>query len=181
MRACFKPKKHPLNYLHLLLVVGGVAAFGILAGNAGSSNEEAASDRPVYLYFGEPAGRFLTGEPIAMGNSGDGLLFCRQIIEALIEGPAGSLIPTLGENTKLRTVFISGRTAYVDFSREIAEAHPGGVRSELLTVYSIVNTLVLNMEEIDRVKILVEGNEAETLVGHIAIAYPLTAQMLLVR
>lgn len=190
MRPSSKGENKPVSrlLLFLLLVLCGVAALGVSAANAGLHTARAVretkpiqSQAPVYLYFGEPEGRFLTGEPTAIKNSGDPLAYARRIVEALIGGPTGSLIPTLPETARLRSIFIDGQIAYVDFSKEIAEAHPGGVRSELLTVYSIVNTLILNMEEIDRVKILIEGHEAETLAGHIDIAYPLNAQMLLVR
>jgi hypothetical protein len=59
--------------------------------------------------------------------------------------------------------------------------HPGGVRSELLTVYAVVNTLILNLPEVSAVKILIEGREVSTLAGHIALEDPLNADMLLIR
>jgi hypothetical protein len=71
--------------------------------------------------------------------------------------------------------------AYVDLTPAVSADHPGGVRTELMTVYSIVNTLALNVSAVDRVKILVGGKEADTLAGHIDIRHPLQADMLLVR
>jgi hypothetical protein len=66
-------------------------------------------------------------------------------------------------------------------SKEIKEKHPGGSRSELMTIYTIVNSLILNIPEIDAVKILIEGCESMTLAGHIDTRFPFKANMLLIR
>ena len=50
-----------------------------------------------------------------------------------------------------------------------------------MTVFSVVNSLVLNMPDVDAVKILIDGREETTLVGHVDLRYPLTANMLLIR
>jgi hypothetical protein len=72
-------------------------------------------------------------------------------------------------------------TAVVDFSIHFRKNHPGSCRQEQLTLFSVVNSLVLNVPEIDRVKILIDGAESETLTGHVALEFPLTADMLLTR
>ena len=51
----------------------------------------------------------------------------------------------------------------------------------MLTIYSIVNTLVLNMEEIRWVKLLIGGQEAATLAGHVDLSHLFNADMLWVR
>ncbi len=45
----------------------------------------------------------------------------------------------------------------------------------------MVNSLVLNVPEIERVQILIAGNEAPTLAGHIDLQLPVKANMLLIR
>jgi spore germination protein GerM len=67
-----------------------------------------------------------------------------------------------------------GDTLVLDFSRELQTNHSGGSAGELLTVYSIVNTLAENIHGISRVQILVEGNEVETLAGHLDLREPLS-------
>jgi hypothetical protein len=52
---------------------------------------------------------------------------------------------------------------------------------EQLTLFSVVNSLILNVPEIDRVKILIDGAEVQTLTGHLPLEFPLTADMLLTR
>ncbi|MDA3895084.1 MAG: GerMN domain-containing protein [Desulfobacteraceae bacterium] len=142
---------------------------------------EAVADFPVYLYFADNNNQYLLGEERDGLGAGDPVLFCRQIMNALIQGPHSGLVPTMPLATEIRAIYIDEKTAYVDFTREIAVSHSGGILSELMTIYSIVNTLVLNVDGVDQVKILIGGQEAETLSGHIDIRFPLNADMLLIR
>ncbi|MBW1996057.1 MAG: GerMN domain-containing protein, partial [Deltaproteobacteria bacterium] len=97
-------------------------------------------------------------------------------------GPTEGLVPTIPQGTHVRALYVlDDGTAFVDLSEAVSEHHPGGSKSELLTVFSIVNSLVLNISEINAVKILVEGRETSTLAGHIDIRFPFKANMLLVR
>ena len=99
-----------------------------------------------------------------------------------MRGPTGGYLATIPTGTQLRAFFILGDgTAVVDFSNHIRENHPGSCRQEQLTLFSVVNSLVLNVTEIDRVKILVDGTETQTLTGHLALEHPLTADLLLTR
>ena len=63
----------------------------------------------------------------------------------------------------------------------LRENHPGGSQTEFLTVYSIVNSLALNIPQISSVKILIEGRETMTIAGHIDSRFPFKANMILVR
>jgi len=82
-----------------------------------------------------------------------------------------TLIP---EETKIKSIFIdSNGICYLNFGKEIQERFPGGAWTELLSLYSIVNTLSNNFPEINGVQILVEGYGVETLAGHIDTRYPL--------
>ena len=91
-------------------------------------------------------------------------------------------MPTIPADTTLLALYVTqDRTAYVDLAQTITDQHPGGVKSELLTIYSIVNSLILNIPQIDAVKILIQGREAMTLAGHIDIRFPFKANLLLIR
>jgi spore germination protein GerM len=106
----------------------------------------------------------------------------RAIIEDLIKGPGGNLIRTIPQGTSLNAVYVShDGTAYVDFSEALRENHPGGSQTELLTVYSIVNSLALNIPQVNRVKILIDGREIMTIAGHIDSRFPFKANMMLLR
>ncbi|MBS3758656.1 MAG: GerMN domain-containing protein [Desulfobacterales bacterium] len=144
--------------------------------------EPGNSEYPVYLYFVDKTNSYLVSEARNIRAMENTRAYCRRIIKELIDGPAADLTRTIPESAKLRAVYVTpDRIAYVDMTGAVSNDHPGGVRTELMTVYSIVNTLVLNVSAVDRVKLLVDGEGGDTLAGHIDIRYPLKADMLLVR
>jgi hypothetical protein len=66
--------------------------------------------------------------------------------------------------------------AYADFSSELRDGISGGTADELYAVYAIVNSLALNIPEITRVRILVDGEPCQTLRGHLDLRRPLTPE-----
>lgn len=73
----------------------------------------------------------------------------------------------VGTGSDIRQVYLMGEdTAIVDTNSSFADAHPSGVLAEELTVASVVMTLNANDGKITRVKILVNGQERDTLAGH---------------
>ena len=137
---------------------------------------------PVHLYFGSPDGPYLISETRIIGNPDDPLRMARSILRALINGPRSNLIRTIPAATELRAIFISAdNTCVVDFESAIRDNHPGGCRGEMLTVYSIVNSLIINIPSIKEVKLLIEGNDIDTLAGHLSMQSPVPANMLIIR
>ena len=55
--------------------------------------------------------------------------------------------------------------------------HPGGALDELFTVYTIVNVLTVNLPAIQRVQILIDGKEVDTLAGHVDLRQSLQKQL----
>ncbi len=136
----------------------------------------------AHLYFSDRTNSFLKSEDKKFSVLNDPLEFGKRIIESLISGPDGKLMRTIPEKTQLRALYITRNgTAYVDMAREIKNGHPGGIETEIMTIYSIVNSLILNISEINAVKILIDGKESTTLAGHIDLMLPLKADMLLIR
>ena len=143
------------------------------------------------LYFSDPQAEFLVPEERKMGldieaeKRGFGPGTCKAIqavIEELIKGPSSpSLAATIPRGTRLRNVFVSDHIAYLDFSEELKTKHCGGSSGELMTVYSIVNTILDNFQYIKGVKILIEGMDAETLAGHLDISKALTKNDFIVK
>ena len=107
----------------------------------------------------------------------------RRIVEAQLAPvqpaatPAASeptLVSAIPAGTTLRAIFVTKEgTAFVDLSREVASAHPGGSLNELLTIYTIVQALTVNLPAVTSVQLLVDGKEADTLAGHVDIKRPL--------
>ena len=92
----------------------------------------------------------------------------RAVLRALFGQYLQSSSPhPIGAGADVRDVYLLGDdTAIVDANAAFADAHPSGVLAEALTVASIVVTLNANDTKIQRVKILVNGQERETLAGH---------------
>jgi len=142
----------------------------------------AARLRRIHLYFSAPDQTSLLSETRELPDSGDPSELGKSIVQALIEGPRGGGVRTLPAAAVVRDVFITDDgTAYVDFSENAAEDHPGGVQTELLSIYSVVDSLVLNLEGISAVKLLIGGKEADTLAGHMDLRFPYKANILLVK
>ncbi|MCL5103961.1 MAG: GerMN domain-containing protein [Armatimonadetes bacterium] len=100
-------------------------------------------------------------------------------IDALIAASAekGAAADLVSPGTRLLSpIKIKGGIATVDFSKEFTDNFSGGVDQEALTLNSIAHTLVHNSGgEVKKVRILVEGNTAETLGGHFELTDPITA------
>ena len=102
----------------------------------------------------------------------------REIVAAQIAPPIEPLVSAVPAGTALRAVFLTeGGEAYVDLSREVVSAHPGGTLNELLTIYTIVNALTVNLPAVTAVQLLVDGKEVDTLVGHIDLRQPLAKNL----
>lgn len=138
-------------------------------------------ESPVYLYFQDRKNGVLVAEERLISHEETPVEFAKTILSWLIRGPQQGLARTLPAGTSLRALYINDNTAFVDFSREIRDNYPGGVQTEYLTIVSIANSLILNIPEIKRVKLLIEGRESPTLSGHIDLSQPFSANMLLVR
>jgi len=130
----------------------------------------------VKVFFPSSSGTaILTAEKRRIFKSGELTNQARQILKIVVDGPMTSgLLPTVPKDTKLQGVFLSkDGTLFVDFSSAISINHPGGMVNEQATIYSIVDSLIYNLSDIHQVKILVGGNEQETLAGHFLLLLPL--------
>ena len=102
----------------------------------------------------------------------------REIVAAQIAPVAEPLVSAIPPGTTLRAVFITKTgDAYVDLSVEARAAHPGGTVNELLTVYTIVNALTVNLPAVTGVQLLVDGKEVDTLSGHVDLRRPLAKNL----
>jgi hypothetical protein len=107
----------------------------------------------------------------------------RAILEALMAGPpTTALAPTFPADTKVNALFISedGNT-WVDLGIRDGRLQNMDTISELLAVYSLVNSLTLNIPEVKQVKILVNGSDVPSLGGHVSLQYFYKTNMLIVK
>jgi len=97
----------------------------------------------------------------------------KQTIEELIKGSQKGYISPFPPEAKLRELYVTEEgVAYVDFSKDIVEKHLSGSSAEISTIFSVVNSLAYNFDDIEKVFILIEGREKETLGGHINLSRP---------
>lgn len=100
--------------------------------------------------------------------SADPVQRARQVLHALIENQPSPELRTLPADTTLLAFYIlPDGTAIADFSDALALETPSGIMSEELAVDSIARTLENNVPSLRRLKILIHGQEAETLAGHV--------------
>jgi hypothetical protein len=176
------------------LLIGCVACLLFQNAGAATGSESSADDQlnpdlpeqtdkfPAHLYYADRNNSYLKSEQRVMHRPQDAVEFAKTIVAALIKGPQKGLVRTIPAGTELHAVYIDPENVcYVDFSGAVKKNHPGGINSELLTIFSVVNSLILNVSEIDRVKILIDGSETSTLAGHINLQVPFKAHMLLIR
>lgn len=91
------------------------------------------------------------------------------IVNELMIGPEGEGLYTLiPEEADLLGVEVEDGTAFVDFS---SEGLGGGSMQETYTIRQIVDSLT-DLDTVDRVQFLIDGQKAETLMGHIEISEP---------
>ena len=178
-------------FVLLSILVFAVSGFYYLMGGEKKPKKElvevlrqrvSSKKEPVYLYFADKRSTFLVAEETFLSHPKEPASFGKLIIKTLIDGSISNRESTLPKDTKLRTLFVDqDGTAYVDFAGSIKEIMKTGCYDEIIAVYSVVNSLVLNIPEIKRVKILIGGQESETLSGHLDLSQPFKANMYLVR
>jgi spore germination protein GerM len=127
----------------------------------------------VTLFFASPDGSSLEREGREI-DACDGLSECvGDVVGELINGPVGNLNPALPSATTLNGVIIDGDRAVVDLGEGFGKGLPGGSNSEMLAVYSIVDTIAVNFPKIKLVRLLINGQAVETLNGHLDLTEPL--------
>jgi len=131
--------------------------------------------REVLLYFSDSVGEYLIGEKRQILRKNVVKEEAKETIVELIKGPKEKLIPTLPPRTKLLTLQINDvGVAKANFNSVLSRDHPGGSTAEMMTVYSIVNSLALNFPQIKRVQFLIDGKPIETIAGHISLKQPVS-------
>ena len=130
------------------------------------------------LFYVSESGMKLTGVERDVAYAENATEQAREIVAAQVGRVAEPLVSAVPAGTTLRALFLTDNgQAFVDLSREVAAAHPGGTVNELLTVYTIVNAVTANLPAITSVQVLVDGKEVDTLAGHVDLRRPLAKNL----
>jgi hypothetical protein len=121
------------------------------------------------LFFIAPAqSAALAPTEIQLPLSADPVLRAKQLIAALITNAPSPAQRTLPANAELLAFYLlPDGTAIADFSDALSTSTPSGILSEQLVVNSLTQTLAAGVPQIHRLKILLHGQEADTLAGHL--------------
>jgi Sporulation and spore germination len=96
------------------------------------------------------------------------VLRAKQVLNTLLAGPADSELRTLPpDGALLEFYLLKDGTGIADFSEALATSTPSGIESEQMAADSITKTLAANVPQVTRLKILIHGQEVETLAGHL--------------
>jgi sporulation and spore germination protein len=126
-------------------------------------------------------GRYLNAEIVEISRDLSPYERIQILINRLTKGPASKYFEKiLPENVTLQAIFIGENEVTLDFSKELSENFQGGTITEMLTVYSIVNTVTLNVDNIQKVQIMTEGKIRTVLSGEIDISRPLSTNLNLI-
>ncbi len=110
----------------------------------------------------------LMDSTVELPLSNDPVLRSKQVLNTLLAGPVDADLRTLPPDAVLLAFYLlPNGTAIADFSEALATATPSGIQSEQLAVDSITKTLEANVPRVERLKILIHGQEVETLAGHL--------------
>jgi len=158
----------------LVLVTAGACTKKEHTGNLAAENKVA--NRTVKLYFESPE-LLLVPETrnLALPANPAGALSVT--MRELFKGSANAAVPRpFPADTVVRAAYLlPDGTAFVDLGgATLTQGWGTGSHEELMAVYSVVQTVTANFPEARKVQILVNGEPADTLAGHIDLGRPLT-------
>ncbi|MFL6293633.1 MAG: GerMN domain-containing protein [Thermoanaerobaculia bacterium] len=171
----------------LLLLVGGLT-WWLLAGRSGQPGTKERAEEaggpvaPVQfiLYFPANEGR-LAGERRELQVTESPRDRSRKIVQGLLAGPkAQNLYRPFPQGVRLGSVLLVDDVLYLDM---IWDGHPeppsSGATEEIQRIYSVIDSICLNVPQVQRVVLLWNGFQRLTF-GHLDLSQPMPADRSLV-
>ena len=105
---------------------------------------------------------------VELALSNDPTPRAKQVLNTLLAGPINAQLRTLPPDAVLLAFYmLQDGTAIADFSEALATATPSGIESEQMAVDSITKTLEANVPQVRWLKVLIHGQEVDTLAGQL--------------
>ncbi|MEW6001048.1 MAG: GerMN domain-containing protein [Nitrospirota bacterium] len=96
------------------------------------------------------------------------------VVEEYLRSTAAKTKSSIPKDTKLLGLYRDAdNIIYVDLSDEFRRNFQGDAKIEFFLLKGLYESLTANVQDIEDVKILIEGREIETLGGHLYLSYPL--------
>ena len=156
--------------LAIVLVAGACKKKESQTANLNAQNKVAV--RPVQLFY-ESKQMLLVGEQRNIALPENSAAALPIVIRELMKGPSTSeALRLFPQDTVVRAAYLlPGGTAIVDLGgTTLSNGWGTGSHQELMAAYSLAQTVAANFTEGRRVRVLVNGTQAETLAGHVSLA-----------
>jgi spore germination protein GerM len=134
--------------------------------------------RPVALFFSGGQDFLLLPEVRKIFWTASLTDRARQVVNELLRGPTddGELAPSIPAGLTLREVYVMpGGTCWVDLSTSGRRPQIGS-QQEWAAVESLALSLTANFAEIQRVGVLLDGEQSESLAGHLDLRRTFTGR-----
>jgi len=130
-----------------------------------STSSDVKVETKIYWAAGEDR---VAPTNVALSLSAEPAVRGKQVLQALIANPTTAEQRTIPGDTALLGFYIlPDGTAIADFSTPLSAETPSGIESEQVVIDSISRTLESNVPTARRLKILINGQEVDTLAGHL--------------
>jgi hypothetical protein len=138
-------------------------------------------DEPLSITLYYPHEGVLAMVSTVVKQQPDTQSLARVALAALLTDQRVAQEPVL-RDIRMRELYLDGSgTAYIDLTLGPRKDVRASAWEEQLAIYSLVNTLLQNFEEIKQVMVLLDGREAQTLAGHMDLSRMFTKRMDLVK
>ena len=176
-------KKASPGIIRLIPVIGVLLLCILLPAQGLAQNRAPAELFEGFVYFSNQSGTHLKALPRHFPAGLDSHELGRQILGVLMAGPpVPGLAPTFPPGTRVSSFFITDKgEAYVDLGFDRERFEPCSTMAELLGIYSLVNSLTVNIPVIRQVRILLNGGKSSSLGGHVRLDYFFKTNMLMVK
>lgn len=137
--------------------------------------QEGTSTVQRMLFYPTAEDALLAPCTVSMVSSGSPQQDMAAVLDRYFQGPpCDGQVQAFLEHSSLRALYMVGSEAVVDLTGPVRSG--GGSATETARVYGIVETLVRNFPQVKTVRILVDGQEADTLLGHLDLSRPLVSE-----
>lgn len=133
------------------------------------------SNRTVQLFFESPQ-MLLVRESRSVALPENDAAALSPVLRELLKGSANAAVarPFPADAVVRGAFLLPDGTAVVDLGGPtLAAGWNAGSHAELMAIYAVVQTVTANFKDVRRVRLLVNGQPAETLAGHVSLERPL--------
>ncbi|MGB9715852.1 MAG: GerMN domain-containing protein [Thermodesulfovibrionales bacterium] len=168
-----------MGLLFITGLAGGYIYFSKISTKETTSSEERVETIPkledlIFLKIYYPVENHLEIEEKGVQFRTSQMAIAHAVLEEFFKGPAISKSSDIPKDTKILGIYRDAdKILYVDLSEEFRRNFQGDALSEYLILKGLFDSLTSNIDELEDVKILIEGREIETLGGHFFLSYPL--------